>query len=329
MRVRPVLSPEAGANRYLKYLSLERRIRKNTQLAYERDLAVYCEWLRAQQIDDLEAVTKAHLSDFVTTISAERRASKATLTRRISTVRGLHRFLYLEGCVTEFAASALRSPKPAKNLPYALTISEVESLLAAVGGDGAKDAAASPVALRDRALLELLYASGMRVSEALALDVDDLFNTDGQAFENLADGGFIRVQGKGGKQRLVPFGSYAGRALGAYLTRARPIFATQSETGRAKADARGALFLGPRGGRVSRQTAWLVIQKAAEVAGIKQKISPHSLRHSFATHLLEGGADVRAVQELLGHASVNTTQIYTHVSRATLQEHYQLAHPRK
>lgn len=311
----PAVEPAAGAERYLRYLTLERGVTANTQQAYRQDLRAYTAWLAAKGIDDLGAVTKQQLADFAVDIGV---LSRATVTRRLSTVRGLHRYLFEEQLVAQYPAAALRAPKPVKKLPHALSIGEVERLLDAAGS---LDGETSPVSLRDRALLELLYASGMRVSEAISLNLDDLFDAAGQTPETLNEGGFIRVTGKGRKQRIVPFGSFAGRALNAYLVRARPVFAL-------RATDHAALFLGPRGGRMSRQMAWLVLQQAAKRAELTTEVSPHSLRHSFATHLLAGGADVRSVQELLGHASVATTQIYTHVSVETLREHYLTAHPR-
>ncbi|MGO3236188.1 MAG: site-specific tyrosine recombinase XerD [Canibacter sp.] len=312
-----MLAPHEGASRFLRYLILERGVSENTRDAYSRDLAAYETWLTEQGVTDLESVTPNLLKQFVVSLEA---LSPATITRRLTSVRGMHRFLYEEGALTKYAGAGVRTPKPAQTLPHTLTIDEVSALLDAAGGD-------TPVRLRDRALLELLYASGARVSEITNLDVDDLLQGSDED-ELLADpqvtlaaGGFLRVTGKGEKQRIVPYGSYAGTALAAYLVRARPLFAR-------KGSGTPALFIGPRGGRISRQSVWLVIKAAAERAEIQAEISPHSLRHSFATHLLAGGADVRSVQELLGHASVTTTQIYTHVSRETLHEHYVNAHPR-
>ncbi|MBB4070941.1 site-specific tyrosine recombinase XerD [Canibacter oris] len=310
------VAPAQAVKQFQQYLLLERGISDNTQRAYNQDLTAYTHWLAANQVTDLNQVSKKQLSDFVTAVAASG-ASKATVTRRISTVRSLHRYLYEEGITADFPAAALRTPKPAKPLPHTLTVAEVEQLLAAAGQ---LDAAATPVQLRDRALLELLYASGMRVSEAVGLDLDDIY----AAIEgsDLTTGGFIRVRGKGDKQRLVPYGSFAGAALNAYLVRARPGFAARSRQDGA------ALFLGPRGGRMSRQMAWLVLQQAAARAQLTTAVSPHSLRHSFATHLLAGGADVRTVQELLGHSSIATTQIYTHVTADVLRESYFTSHPR-
>jgi integrase/recombinase XerD len=222
-------------------------------------------------------------------------------------VRGFTRFLVDEGRIEVDPGADLVAPKLPDRLPKALTIAQVEALLAATAGD-------DEAALRDRALLELLYATGARVSEAVALNVDDLAGEDGTA-------DVVRLFGKGGKQRLVPVGSYARAALDAYLVRARPILS-------ARGRATPALFLGMRGARLSRQHVWLLLREAAERAHLDVEVSPHSLRHSFATHLLQGGADVRVVQELLGHASVATTQIYTRVTADALRDMYVTAHPR-
>ena len=330
------MQPEAGASRYLRHIAIERGLARNTQAAYRRDLEAYCAWLTAHGITSLSEVTSETLAALVVdwngaagpsapavaTVSADPPPglSVPTITRRMSTVRGLHRFLFEEGALPADPARGVRTPKPGQRLPKALSIGQVEALLAATAGE-------TPVQLRDRALLELLYASGARISEVISLDLDDLLgatgNTDGwgDPEHSLGAGGFLRVLGKGAKQRIVPYGSYAGRALAAYLVRARPqLVAAGSGT--------PALFVGPRGARMSRQSAWLVIRAAAERAQLAVEVSPHTLRHSFATHLLAGGADVRSVQELLGHASVTTTQIYTHVTADTLREHYLSAHPR-
>lgn len=316
------LAPEEGIERFLRHVALERGLSPNSREAYRRDLAAYATWLETNGIRDLARVSPRHLSEFVAHLRdpGEGRAlAHSSIARRLSTVRGMHRFLFDEGLLPEYAGRGVRTPKPPQRLPKALAVADVEALLGAVGsGD-------DPVALRDRALLELLYASGARVSEAVGLDVDDLLGAGGEAPADpeaaLGEGGFLRVTGKGGKQRVVPYGRFAGRALAAYLVRARPVLA-------AKGRGTPALFVGPRGGRVSRQSAWLIIKAAAERAEITAEVSPHTLRHSFATHLLQGGADVRTVQELLGHASVTTTQIYTRVTADTLREHYLMSHPR-
>ncbi|QBE48516.1 site-specific tyrosine recombinase XerD [Leucobacter triazinivorans] len=331
-------SAAQGIERYLRHVALERGLSANSQAAYRRDLEAYAAWLEARGVRDLSAVTPETLSEYVVDLgrpadpaaeAARPPLAPASITRRLSTVRGMHRFLFEEGLLESHAGSGVRTPKRAQRLPKALAVEDVEALLAAAGGapeDGAPGGD-DPVGLRDRALLELLYATGARVSEVTALDVDDLLTGAGRGdvwgdpLRALGEGGLLRVTGKGSKQRIVPYGSYAGRALAAYLVRARPPMA---ERGRGTP----ALFVGPRGGRLSRQSAWLVIRAAAERAGITSEVSPHTLRHSFATHLLAGGADVRTVQELLGHASVTTTQIYTQVTADTLREHYLLAHPR-
>ena len=314
-----VISAAQGSERYLRHVGLELGLSANSQAAYRRDLVAYAEWLDGRGIADLHSVDPGTLSAYVADLSAQELAP-ASITRRLSSVRGMHRFLFEEGVLEINAGSNVRTPKRAQRLPKALPIEDVEALLAAVGGD-------DPVALRDRALLELLYASGARVSEVTTLDIDDLLTAAdrgdawGDPERSLADGGFLRVLGKGSKQRIVPYGSYAGKALAAYLVRSRPVMVV-------KGRGTPALFVGPRGARLSRQSAWLVIRAAAERAGITAEVSPHTLRHSFATHLLAGGADVRTVQEMLGHASVTTTQIYTQVTADTLREHYLDAHPR-
>lgn len=321
------MQPGAAIASYLRHLGIERGLSDNSMAAYRRDFAKYEAWLSDRGISDLSAVTPDVVSAYVASLASEMRAPKgeadgaplvpayspASITRMVSTVRGLHRFLFDEGQLTENAGRGVRTPKKGQRLPKALPLEDVEALLAAVGGDDL-------VSLRDRALLELLYATGARVSEVCALDVDDLFANAGEDGD-LSAGGLLRVTGKGSKTRIVPYGSYAGKALGAYLVRARPAFALRGS-------GSPSLFLGPRGARISRQSAWLVIKAAADAAELTQEVSPHTLRHSFATHLLAGGADVRAVQELLGHSSVTTTQIYTQVTADTLREHYVNAHPR-
>lgn len=295
---------ERAVDAYLRHISIERGLSQHTVAAYRRDLAGYVEWLTGQGVDDTAGVT----ADLVAAFAAERASAQpppaaSSLARLQSSVRGLHRFLAREGIEPDDPSTRLRPPKQALRLPKALTIDQVERLLDAPEPD-------TIVGLRDRALLELLYATGARVSEVVQLDVDDL-----------AHGEVLRVRGKASKERIVPVGSYARAALDAYLTRARPEL---SRRGRATP----RLFLGARGAPLSRQGAWLVIRDAAQRAGLTTQVSPHTMRHSFATHLLQGGADVRVVQELLGHASVATTQIYTHVSVDALRDVYATSHPR-
>ena len=289
---------------YLRHVTIERGLSAHTVGAYRRDLDGYLAWLAAEGIVDTSAITPAVVGRFVADRAGAVPAPAATsLARLQSSVRGWHRFLVREGVEQDDPSARLRPPKAPQRLPKALTIDQVERLLAAPSAD-------EPIGIRDRALLELLYATGARVSEAVGLDVDDL-----------AHGDVLRLRGKGSKERIVPVGSYARAALDAYLTRVRPQLA-------AKGRASARLFLGARGAPLSRQSAWLIIRSAAERAQITAEISPHTLRHSFATHLLQGGADVRVVQELLGHASVATTQIYTHVSVDTLRDVYATSHPR-
>jgi integrase/recombinase XerD len=299
------VTPEAAVAGYLRHVSIERGLAPNTVAAYRRDLAAYTAFLAERGRSDIAAVTVADVAAFSQHLRGEdgtaMRAS--SVGRMLSSVRGLHRFL-VDDRVTDADPSAeVKPPKLGLRLPKAISVDEMSSILDAVSAD-------EPVALRDRALLELLYATGARIGEAVALDVDDL-----------GDEGVLRLRGKGGKERIVPVGSFARAALEEYLVRVRPDWADRGAS-------TPALFLGPRGGRVSRQTAWLVIRAAAERAGLEKAISPHTFRHSFATHLLAGGADVRVVQELLGHSSVATTQIYTLVTADTLRDMYLTSHPR-
>jgi integrase/recombinase XerD len=230
--------------------------------------------------------------------------------RAVVAVRGLHAFALAEGMTAEDPAKAVRPPAPPRRLPKAISITDVERLLDAAGTGQA--------ALRDRALLELLYGTGARISEAVGLDVDDL-----DLRRHTSEPPTVRLNGKGGKQRLVPVGRFAAEAVSAYLVRARPALAAAARRGQPSP----ALFLNARGGRLTRQGAWGTLRAAATRAGLPE-VSPHVLRHSFATHLLDGGADVRVVQELLGHASVTTTQVYTLVTVDKLREVYAAAHPR-
>lgn len=299
------LHPERAVDAFLRHVTLERGLSNNTVNAYQRDLRFYTQWLEQQGITDLNSVTAANVSEYVTSLrDREHPLTPASVARALSSIRGLHKFHFDEGSLDEDVTRRQRPPKLPKRLPKAITVSEMELLLQAASGD-------EPLQLRDRALLEMLYATGARVSEIVGLDLDDI----------IAEASMLRVIGKGNKQRLVPYGSYAQTALEAYLVRGRPALS-------AKGKATPALFLGTRGGRLSRQNIWMIIQAVAERAQLTAKVSPHTFRHSFATHLLSGGADVRAVQELLGHSSVATTQIYTQVTVDTLRESYLTAHPR-
>ena len=295
---------DRALNAYLRHITIERGLSEHSIAAYRRDLSAYVDWLHERGVDATEGITQAVVAEFIGERSAADPPPAATsLARLQSSVRGWHRFLAREGIEEDDPTGRMRPPKTPQRLPKALTIDQVERLLAAPSPE-------EPIGIRDRALLELLYATGARVSEAVSLDVDDL-----------SYGDVLRLRGKGDKERIVPVGSYARAAVDAYLTRVRPGLA-------AKGRASARLFLGARGAPLSRQSAWLIIRAAAEKAQITAEVSPHTLRHSFATHLLQGGADVRVVQELLGHASVATTQIYTHVSVDTLRDVYATSHPR-
>jgi len=299
---------------YLDHLTIERGVAANTLSSYRRDLRRYAEHLRQRGIDDLARVAESDVSDFLVALrrgdpdAGVTALSAVSAARAVVAVRGLHRFAAAEGLTENDVARAVKPPTPSRRLPKSLTLDEVLALLEAAGGDSEAD---SPLTLRNRALLELLYSTGARISEAVGLDVDDV---DTQARS-------VLLHGKGGKQRLVPIGRPAVSALDAYLVRGRPDLARRGR-------GTPAIFLNARGGRLSRQSAWQVLQDSAERAGIASAVSPHTLRHSFATHLLDGGADVRVVQELLGHASVTTTQIYTMVTVHTLREVWAGAHPR-
>ncbi len=296
---------------YLDHLTVERGLAANTISSYRRDLRRYTEHLSAAGVEDLAEVAESDVAGFLTALreggEVHPPLSATSAARAVVAVRGLHRFALLDGLVPDDVAHEVRPPTPARRLPKAIPVESVVGLIEAAGAvDG-------PRGLRDRALLEVLYGTGARISEAVGLAVDDLDR--GQAT--------VRLAGKGGKQRVVPVGSYAVRAVEDYLVRARPALASAGRAG-----VRGALFLNVRGGALSRQSAWAILRSAAERAGVFADVSPHTLRHSFATHLLDGGADVRVVQELLGHASVTTTQVYTLVTVDRLREVYATSHPR-
>lgn len=294
---------------YLDHLAVERGLAANTLAAYRRDLDRYAAWLSQQGITALDAVHSSEVSGFAAYLregdDEHPSLSTTSAARIVVAVRGLHRFAVREGIVATDVASDVRPPTPGKRLPKAMDIADVERLLDAALHDD------SPLALRDRALLEFLYGTGARISEALGLDIDDI-DSDTRA---------VRMTGKGGKDRVVPIGSYALAAIDAYRVRARPALSAAGKGG-------SRLFLNSRGGPLSRQSAWAILRTCAERAKIDAAISPHTLRHSFATHLLDGGADVRVVQELLGHASVTTTQVYTLVTVDKLREVYTTSHPR-
>lgn len=294
---------------WLAHLQVERGSSRHTLAAYRRDLARYGAFLADQSVTDARDVSPAHVAAFLGSLREgygdHPPLATASAARTLVAVRGLHRFLADEGITETDPAHEVAPPRTTLRLPKAISVPQIERLLDAAGpGD-------SVLGLRDRALLEVLYASGARISEVVGLDIDDLH----------LDSGSVRLLGKGSKERVVPVGRMAREAVSAYLVRSRPTLA-------AAGVGTPALFLGSRGARLTRQRAWSAVAGAAERADLAGRVSPHTLRHSFATHLLDGGADVRVVQELLGHASVTTTQIYTLVTVQRLREVYAEAHPR-
>lgn len=301
---------------FLTHIGVERGLAQSTVDAYASDLRRYLDWLEARGVHGPAAVTRQDVEDYVADLdgAGESGRSKA---RRLASIHAFHRFALAQQAVASDVAATVKAPKGAGTLPDVLTVDEVARLLEAVPQPGGAGVAGveDAVLVRDRALLELMYATGARVSEIVGADIDDMD----------FDEHVIRVTGKGSKQRLVPVGGYACQALRRYLDEARPVLGRRKRSGSAE---RRALFLNKRGCRLSRQSVWEVVKAAGERAHIAKPLHPHTLRHSFATHLIQGGADVRTVQELLGHASVTTTQIYTHVSPESLIEAYLTAHPR-
>jgi integrase/recombinase XerD len=294
---------------YLSHLGVERGLADNTLHSYRRDLRRYTAHLHGRGIETPGAIAETDVLGFLGALRTgdtdHPPLGAASAARAVVAVRGFHRFCLREHLVPTDVSAAVKPPRPAARLPKALPLADVEAILAASGEAG------TSLSKRDRALLEVLYGTGARISEAVGLDVDDLD----------LDEGTVLLRGKGSKQRMVPVGSFAIAAVEDYLTVARPTLVSATA-------ASPAMFLNARGGRLSRQSAWTVLVKAAQRAGVKTEVSPHTLRHSFATHLLDGGADVRVVQELLGHASVTTTQVYTLVTVEKLREIYATAHPR-
>ena len=286
---------------FINYASVEKGLAKNSLLAYETDLKKYISFLSNKKIADLSKVNRTHINQFLFH-EKERKQEASSIARALVAIKLLHRFLVKEGHLKEDITSVLDSPKLWKHLPTFLTLKAMETILRIPD-------LKTPIGVRDRAILELLYAGGVRVSELVNLKLTDL---------NL-DSGFLKCFGKGGKERIVPLGRSAKECIERYLNKVR-ISQNKSEF----------LFLGSKKAneRLSRQAVWQMIKAYARKAGIKKKITPHTFRHSFATHLLEGGADLRIVQELLGHADIATTQIYTHVSRDHLKSVHSQFHPR-
>jgi integrase/recombinase XerD len=299
----------AAMHRYLDHLAVERGFAAHSLSAYRRDLRRYLGFLATGGTTSLGEVGEALIADFLICLRAGGNGhpplAASSAARTLVAVRGLHKFAHREGDVVADSARAVRPPAIPRRLPKALPLEQVERIIAAAAIKGQEE---RPAGLRARALLEFLYGTGARISEAVGLDVDDLDLSQRS----------VRLSGKGGKQRVLPVGSYASDALTEWLVRGRPALSPKSP----------AVFLNARGGRLSRQTAWTTLGAAARRAGIDTSVSPHVLRHSYATHLLEGGADIRVVQELLGHASVTTTQVYTLVTVDMLREVYASSHPR-
>lgn len=300
---------EKESRNFLDHIRVERGLAENSVAAYKRDLHRLANYLQADGVD-LEEVDAKTLQSFQTWLKAEN-LSQSSISRILSTMRTFFRYLSREKGMAD-PTTELEKSKQVRRLPKALTVAEIVSMIEAAYHEG------NPISIRDRALLELLYGSGARISEIVNLDLTDVHQlaNDGAQIETL------KLIGKGGKERIVPLGSFASAALQEYLTRTRPMLALNSSK------RTNALFLNQRGTRLSRQSAWQFVLNAAKTAGVSGKVSPHVFRHSYATHLLDGGADIRVVQELLGHASVTTTQIYTLITIDKVRETYSLAHPR-
>ena len=288
---------------FIQYLAVERRLARNSIEAYERDLTIFLEYLERSGVTRIEELTPARIVGFMAEAKREGKAT-STITRRQVAVRSFCKFLASERILPVDPAETMATAKPKRKLPHVLTPDEVERLLAAPRSN-------TPAGLRDRAMLEVLYATGARVSELIGMDVGSVHTGMG----------FVRVIGKGSKERIIPLGRMAVSSLNDYLEYGRPRLHKGVK-------AEDALFLNHLGGRMTRQGFWKIIKKYAVEVGVTKELTPHMLRHSFATHLLEGGADLRAVQEMLGHADISTTQIYTHVAKSRLKEVYDRTHPR-
>jgi len=289
---------------FIHYLIVERGLAKNTIDSYERDLKKYSQYLEhVEQLNHLNAVTRAHIVSFLKHLTDQQKSSK-TIARHIASIRSFHQFLLREKVTEQDPSVHIETPQLERKLPKVLNAEEVEALLSVFD-------TSTPFGLRDKAMLELLYATGMRVSELVNLNIEDAHLTMG----------FVRCFGKGSKERIVPLGRMATEAIEAYLAQARPVL-TKKQQGE------HALFVNHHGKRLTRQGFWKILKGLAKDARIEKELTPHTLRHSFATHLLENGADLRAVQEMLGHADISTTQIYTHVTKTRLKDVYNQFHPR-
>jgi len=296
---------------FMSYVEFEKGLSANTVSAYRRDLAVWQGYCSLKRLE-ADGVSAADVTDYLDRLRSGKPPttspySPSSVARMLVSLRSLYRFLVNEGFLSVDPTAKVGSPKRPRSIPKAIAIEEVEELLGLPGDD--------LLGRRDRAVLELLYGTGLRISELVALDVDDV-DLDGRVV-------LIRM-GKGSKSRRIPLGREATKAVSGYVTQSRPELAAKAK----QAASKGALFLNARGGRLSRQGCWKILKGYARVAGLEDEVSPHTLRHSFATHMLDGGADIRVVQELLGHASLATTQVYTMVSDNRLREVYFSAHPR-
>jgi len=307
------MSFRQSVNSFLDHLRIERGLAANSIAAYERDLRKLVVFFELQDID-AKSVSSADITAFESSLKANDLAP-ASVNRIMSAVRTFYKYQSREYGIVD-PTTEISHNKSARRLPKALTVSEVTSLIDAGLREG------DVISLRDHAMLELLYSSGARVSEVIGINLSDFSKSNLHGDEITT----LRVRGKGGKERIVPLGKFAVAAIDNYLVRTRPDLATKS--GRKESSMNGALFLNQKGTRISRQSAWQIVLTAAERAGITSKVSPHVFRHSYATHLLDGGADIRVVQELLGHASVTTTQIYTLITIDKIRESYSSAHPR-
>jgi integrase/recombinase XerD len=289
---------------FIHFLIVEKRLAKNTVVSYERDLKGYIQYLqKVEQISSLNDVTRFHIVHYLDFLKTQNKSSK-TIARQVASIRSFHQFLLREKVTEQDPTFHIETPKTERTLPKVLNIQEVESLLEAPDVQ-------TPIGIRDKAMLELLYATGLRVSELISLNMDDIHLTMG----------FVRCIGKRNKERIIPIGRVATEALERYLQKGRPQLVSRKET-------TSALFLNHHGRRLTRQGFWKILKGLAKKANIEKDLTPHTLRHSFATHLLENGADLRAVQEMLGHADISTTQIYTHVTKMRLKDVYSQFHPR-
>ena len=302
-----VLNFDLAATSFLNHLQIERGLAANSIAAYRRDLVKFALFLEEKSLSEVDSETIAQFESSL----REAKLSVASISRVDSTLRSFFKHLQQEYGYAD-PTLEIATKKSARRLPKALSISQIVSMIDSAHRDG------QPVTIRDQAMLELLYSSGARVSELIGINLNDLSSIETN------DGviTILKLRGKGAKERIVPLGSFATQAIDNYLTRVRPDLAARSSK------SASALFLNSRGSRISRQSAWQMVLDAADAAGVTEHVSPHVFRHSYATHLLDGGADIRVVQELLGHASVTTTQIYTLITIDKVRESYSMAHPR-